>query len=79
MTIDILSGEGVVVEGSAEGEHEVEEEDGVQSEEDDEEDVIQFAMGNHAVVQGAWATGFSSPGRTWPGHLIRFHIFNLIV
>ena len=68
---------GAEVENSAGGEHEGEdpmEEDGVvQIEEDDEleEDVVQFAMGDYAVVQGAFATGFSSPGRTWPGHTVR--------
>jgi len=67
---------GVEAEDSAEGEHEVDEADGVQFEEDDE-DVIQFAMGNHAV-QGAWATGFSSPGRTWPGHLIRSDLAEVV-
>ena len=70
--------EGAEVENSAGGEYEGEspmEEDGLaQLEEDDdveEEDEVQFAMGDYAVVQGAFATGFSSPGRTWPGHTVR--------
>ena len=68
--VDLLYLEGDEVEDSAEGEHEVE--DPMEEEDDDfEEDVVQFAIGDYAVVQGAFATGFSSPGRTWPGHLIR--------
>ena len=61
-----LSLEGGEVEDSAEGEHEVED-----AMEEEEDDVVQFAIGDYAVVQGAFATGFSSPGRTWPGHVIR--------
>ena len=61
-----LSLEGGEVEDSAEGEHEVED-----PTEEEDDDVVQFAIGDYAVVQGAFATGFSSPGRTWPGHVIR--------
>ena len=67
----LLSLEGDEVEDSAEGEHEVEDPMEEENDELEEDDVVQFAIGDYAVVQGAFATGFSNPGRTWPGHVIR--------
>ena len=69
--VDLLSLEGDEVEDSAEGEHEVEDPMEEENDELEEDDVVQFAIGDYAVVQGAFATGFSNPGRTWPGHVIR--------
>ena len=73
-----LSLEGGEVEDSAEGEHEVEDPTEEEDDELEEDDVVQFAIGDYAVVQGAFATGFSSPGRTWPGHVIRLVVAYVI-
>jgi len=66
------------VEDSAEGEHEVEDPTEEEDDELEEDDVVQFAIGDYAVVQGAFATGFSSPGRTWPGHVIRSDMVEVV-
>ena len=36
-------------------------------------------MGDYALAPGGFATGFSSPGRTWPGYAIRLAFIDLTI